>query len=165
MQTYILPESLKKEIGQLETMINDYKNNKIETGQLKAYRVPFGIYEQRQNDSFMIRIHCAGGLIELKQLKAIADIAERYNNRRIHLTTRQELQIHDLKLEQTPVILRELLNVGLSSRGGGGNTVRNIIADPLSGIHKDTVFDIIPHASALTTRLIAESDSWNMPSK
>ena len=61
--------------------------------------------------------------------------------------------------------MRELLQVGLAARGGGGNTVRNVLVSPDAGVGLDEIFDPSPYAFALTTRLIAEPDSWMLPRK
>jgi sulfite reductase (ferredoxin) len=95
----------------------------------------------------------------------MAVIAERYGSNSIHITTRQEFQIHDIKLENVVQSMRELLEFGLAARGGGGNTVRNILVSPDAGVGLDEVFDPSPYAFALTTRLIAEGDSWLLPRK
>ncbi len=165
MLTYEIPDSLKTEIDELDALIQDYKLGRIDFNELKAHRVPFGIYEQRKDDTYMVRIRCAGGMITPSQLASIAELSEKYGNEYLHLTTRQEVQIHDVVLDDIIPILRELQPMGLSSRGGGGNTIRNIMTDVYSGIHSDQVFDVTPYAVALTSQLISEPDSWRLPRK
>lgn len=162
---YILPKTLKSEIEAFSKQIADFQKGDIEAVKFKAVRVPMGIYEQRSNGTYMIRVRCAAGMISPKQLLRVARIAEKYGTEPIHLTTRQELQFHHVKLEQTPEILSELYELGLSSRGGGGNTVRNIMASEDAGIALDENFDVSPYALALTNTLIAEPDSWSLPRK
>jgi sulfite reductase (ferredoxin) len=113
----------------------------------------------------MVRIRTTGGAHTPAQLRAMAVIAERYGSPWIHITTRQEFQIHDIALEHVVPSMRELLEFGLAARGGGGNTVRNILVSPEAGVGVDEVFDPSPYAFALTTRLIAEADSWLLPRK
>jgi sulfite reductase (ferredoxin) len=113
----------------------------------------------------MVRIRATGGVVTPLQLRKIAELAARYGNGTIHITTRQEFQLHDLDLDAVVPVMRDLLTVGLSSRGGGGNTVRNILVSPGAGVDPDEVFDPSPHAFALTTRLIGEPDSWTLPRK
>ena len=162
---YIIPESLNGEIDELETLIAQYQSQKINTVQLKAHRVPFGVYEQRVKGTFMVRIRCAAGIITPVQLRRAAQLSAQYGLGRLHLTTRQELQIHDVALESLVTVIRSLAAVGLSTRGGGGNTVRNITASADSGIAPSEVFDVTPHAVELTSRLIALGDSWLLPRK
>ena len=165
MDFYKLPASLQDDIAKYEELVNQYKNNNILKAQLKSFRVPSGIYEQRKDESYMIRIRLAGGAVTPEQLVSLADIAEKYTKYDLHFTTRQDVQIHAVQLEDTVKILKELEKIGLSSRGGGGNTVRNIIGSFDSGIDKEEVFNVSPYIQALTTRMIAEPDSWTLPRK
>ena len=162
---YNLPASLKTDIEAFSKHVSDFRKGEIEPVKFKAIRVPMGIYEQRQNNTFMVRVRCAAGMITPAQLKEVALLAQKGKTEPIHITTRQELQLHNVQLEQAPEILDELYKLGLSSRGGGGNTVRNIMASEDAGVSKDEVFDVTPFALALTNTLIAESDSWSLPRK
>ncbi len=165
MQGYSLPPDLGREIDELEGLIRKYKRGEVSATELKARRVPFGVYEQREVDTYMVRIRCAAGAISPFQLENVARIASQYGVRDLHITSRQELQIHYVKLDDLIPIIRELKAVGLTTRGGGGNTVRNIVTAPDAGIDPQEEFDVSPYALALTTRLIAENDSWNLPRK
>ena len=162
---YAIPKSLKTDIEAFSKHVSDFRNGEIEAVKFKAIRVPMGIYEQRQNGTFMVRVRCAGGTISPKQLREVALLAQQENAEPIHITTRQELQLHNVSLEQAPGILEHLYELGLSSRGGGGNTVRNIMVSEDAGIAKDEIFDVTPYAIALTNTLIAEPDSWSLPRK
>jgi sulfite reductase (ferredoxin) len=162
---YNLPTALRTEIDAFSKHVNDFRNGEIEAVKFKAIRVPMGIYEQRKNNTFMVRVRCAAGMITPMQLKEVALLAQKGETEPIHITTRQELQLHNVQLEQAPEILERLYELGLSSRGGGGNTVRNIMASEDAGISNDEVFDVTPYALALTNTLIAESDSWSLPRK
>lgn len=165
MQFYEIPASLSAEIDELERLITKYRQGELEETKFRGHRVPFGIYEQRAAGTYMVRIRCAAGGVKPIQLKKVALLSEQYGAERIHITTRQELQIHDILLENVPAILRELLQAGLSTRGGGGNTVRNIMASWDAGIAPGEVFDVAPYAVTLTSMLIAEPDSWTLPRK
>lgn len=165
MFSYRIPAELNGEIDELEDLIQKNLSGIITDVELKMHRVPFGIYEQRTRGTFMVRIRSTAGIVTPVQLRKIAELAKKYGSGILHITTRQELQIHDVKIENLTIILRELLTVGLSTRGGGGNTVRNITASWDSGISRDEIFDVTPHAVALTSRLIATSDSWVLPRK
>ncbi len=162
---YKIPDSLNTEISAFAKHVHDFRNGEIEVVKFKAIRVPMGIYEQRVNGTFMVRVRCAAGMITPRQLKEVALLAQKEGTEPIHITTRQELQLHNVKLEQAPEILEQLYRLGLSSRGGGGNTVRNIMASEDAGIAKDEIFDVTPYALALTNTLIAESNSWSLPRK
>ena len=165
MPTYRIPGNYAREIDELEGYVEQFRAGTIGAAEFKARRVPFGIYEQRTPGRFMIRIRCAAGIVTPAQLRRIADLSARRASGRLHLTTRQEIQVHDVPLENMVPLIRELSAVGLATRGGGGNTVRNILASWDSGIAVDEVFDVAPHAVELTSRLIALGDSWLLPRK
>lgn len=162
---YTIPASLKSDIETFSKHVSDFRKGEIEAVKFKAIRVPMGIYEQRQNGTFMLRIRCSAGMITPKQLKEVALLAQKEGAEPIHITTRQELQLHNVALEQAPAMLEQLYQLRLSTRGGGGNTVRNIMASEDAGIAKDEAFDVTPYALALTNTLIAEPDSWSLPRK
>ncbi len=162
---YTLPLVLQQEIGKYYDLMKAYQSKKIDPKEFKAFRVPMGIYEQRKDGTYMVRVRCSAGFITPVQLKKIAEIALKYDSQLIHITTRQELQIQNLALEDTYPILLELYAIGLASRGGGGNTVRNIMASVDAGISKEEVFDVTPYNIALTNYLIAQPDSWTLPRK
>jgi len=162
---YTLPANLAKEIDGLEALIDKYRRGDLDAASLKAHRVPFGCYEQRSDGTYMLRIRSTGGAVTPRQLRAMALLSRQYGADFVHITTRQEFQIHDVALENVVPAMRGLLAAGLSTRGGGGNTIRNILISPDSGVTSDEVFDPSRYAFALTTLLIAEPDSWNLPRK
>jgi sulfite reductase (ferredoxin) len=163
--TYRTPEGLSDDIARIASLATEYKDGRISTADFKKHHVPMGIYEQRTDGTYMVRIRATGGVMQPDQVIAVIDIAERYNAALLHLTTRQEIQIHGVSLESLAPILTELQAVGLSSKGGGGDTVRNMLVNELSGIDKTEVFDVTPYAQELTYRMIDEADSYGMPRK
>ncbi len=160
---YQSPDNLAQEIDSFESAIPEFKAGTIHPIKFRGMRVPFGVYEQRKPNTFMMRIRCSGGGATPEQLIRVAELANKFGKPIVHATTRQELQLHDIQLEDIPTIMRELMTVGLSCRGGGGNTVRNIMASCDSGINPEEVFDVTPHTIALGSRLIADTTSWNLP--
>lgn len=162
---YRLPETLNEDIVKLGNLAKEYQEGKIETVQFKAFRVPMGIYEQRQDEVYMSRVRTTGGVIYPQQFLKLIDIAKKHKSNLLHITTRQEIQIQNLDLNEVEAILNELQDIGLSTKGGGGNTIRNILVSNDSGLSSDEVFDTTPYAMELTTRLIAEPDSYLLPRK
>lgn len=162
---YTLPTTLSDDIQHFGSLIDEFTEGRIEPVKFKGTRVPMGIYEQRKDGTFMVRIRCAGGFINPNQLKKVAEMAHKYKSELLHITTRQELQIQNLELKDTLLVLQNLKEIGLASKGGGGNTVRNILASVDSGISADDVFDVLPYAENLTSKLIAEPDSFTLPRK
>ncbi len=165
MLTYRIPENYAREIDELQGYVERFRAGTVSAAEFKARRVPFGVYEQRTAGRYMVRIRCAAGIVTPGQLRRIADLSARFASGRLHVTTRQEIQVHDVPLENMVPLIRDLSAIGLATRGGGGNTVRNILASWDSGIAADEVFDVTPHAVELTSRLIALGDSWLLPRK
>ena len=124
-----------------------------------------GIYEQRKDEVYMSRVRTTGGVIYPEQFIKLIDIALNHKSDLLHITTRQEIQIQNLDLKGIEPILYELQTVGLSTKGGGGNTIRNILVSDDSGISAKEAFDTTPYAMALTSKLIAEADSYLLPRK
>lgn len=162
---YRIPASLDSDIDYTESLIEKYKNGEISAQQLKSNRVPMGIYEQRKNNHYMLRVRCAGGLITPEQLATVAHVGKQVSTSHLHITTRSEIQIHNVDLADAIPSLRKLEKKGLSTAGGGGNTVRNMTVNEMSGLTADEAFDVYPYVEELTSRLIAEKDSYTMPRK
>ena len=166
MSGYIIPDSVSRgDFEFFKKSLDDLKSGKITKDDFKGIRVPFGVYEQRERETYMVRVKTYGGEIEPKQLGILADYADKYANNQLHITTRGGIQLHYTKLDDLCEILENLHSIGLTSRGGGGATVRNINADILSNIAPDCVFDVIPYANALTSKMLGLKDSFHLPKK
>ncbi len=162
---YNLPEDLENDIEVYRSEIKSFLAGKIHPTQFKGKRVPRGIYEQRTNNTFMMRIRIPAGGITPVQLEKVLELSNKYGNGILHITTRQDIQLHWIKLEDTPDIMLELIEVGLTSKGGGGNTLRNITACYDAGVCDKEIFDVAPYNIALTERLIKDPRSFNLPRK
>ncbi len=160
-----LPQGLSHDIAHLAARAEDYKSGRLTTAEFKKFHVPMGIYEQRTDGTYMVRLRATGGVMPPTQVLALLDVAQRHHAVFLHLTTRQEIQIHGVSLDSLAPILTELAAAGLATKGGGGDTVRNILVNEWSGIDADEVFDTTPYAEALTVRMVDEADSYGMPRK
>jgi sulfite reductase (ferredoxin) len=162
---YKLPDRLAFEIDELEYEIQEAAAGRLTPEELKNRHVPFGVYEQRKKGTYMMRVRCPGGAVTPAQLRAVALCAREADAGQLHITTRQELQLHGLPLTDLAPTMRKLMDAGLSTRGNGGNTVRNIVAPPSSGADPGDVFDVSPFVFALTSRLLADLESLLLPRK
>lgn len=162
---YTLPPSLDDDIFRFQQDLAEFKAGRLHETAFIAKRVKMGIYLERNRSTYMCRIRCSGNIITPKQLAGVASLARIYGNGEVHLTTRAEVQVHRIEERNLIPVLRKLREIKLSCKGGGGNTVRNIIANHDSGISSEEVFDVQPCLLALTERLIGESDSWDLPRK
>ena len=106
----------------------------------------------------MHRIKVPYGGLTPEQLDTIADLAEEYSDSILHVTTRQDFQLHFVHIEDTPNLMRRLAAVGVTTREACGNSVRNITACPLAGVCHTEAFDITPYASALFEYLLGHDD-------
>lgn len=113
---YKLPDNLSKEIDEIESLIAKHRRGEVDAATLKVRRVPFGCYEQRKPGTYMLRVRATGGAITPTQLLGLAQVSARYGAEHLHITTRQEFQIHDVALEKIIPALRALLPLGLSTR-------------------------------------------------
>ncbi|MDR2166044.1 MAG: sulfurtransferase TusA family protein [Zoogloeaceae bacterium] len=165
MTGYVIPASVRDDFQTFRRQYADFVAGRLDALTFKTIRVPFGIYEQREANTYMVRVKLTGGLLTPAQLLALAELAETYANGTLHVTTRGGVQLHYVKLEDFLPVVSGLHLAGLTGRGGGGNTVRNITADPCAGIAPDEVFDITPHALALTEKMLAQKDSYALPRK
>jgi len=162
---YTIPHTHTEDINQLQSAIREYGEGRLDEDSFKAARTPMGIYEQRKDKTYLVRVRCVGGYISPAQLQGLAEIAQEAEVPYFHITTRQEIQFHYVTLPWVKPILEAMERLGLSSKGGGGNTVRNILVDIRAGIDTDEVFDVYPYAVDLTSFLIAQEDSFTLPRK
>ncbi|MHC4752041.1 MAG: nitrite/sulfite reductase, partial [Planctomycetota bacterium] len=160
-----IPESVKEDTLGYRGQVNKFLQGQTSSVVFRAYRVPMGVYEQRTAGNFMVRIRIGAGLVLPFQLKQIAQLSKTYGSGIVHVTTRQDIQIHNVNIEDTPDVLEGLLDVGLSSRGGGGNTVRNVTACPRAGVCPEEEFDVAPYAIATAEYLLQDRSSFNLPRK
>ncbi|MTI56854.1 sulfurtransferase TusA family protein [Geosporobacter ferrireducens] len=160
-----IPQQVIEEEKNYRAKVEDLKKGLIEPERFKPYRVSMGIYEQRDNDTYMIRTRIPSGVIQLSQLKKISELAKAYSHGYIHFTTRQDIQFHKVTIEDTVEIMEALLEVGIVTKGTGGNTARNIACSPLSGVSKDDVFDVTSYALAATEYSLKDPTIFNLPRK
>jgi len=139
---------VEKDIIDLEKKIREFREGKIHDEKFRSLRLARGVYGQRQPGVQMVRIKLPFGKITFKQLLRIADVADEYGSGNLHLTTRQDIQIHYVSLDRTPELWAELERDDITLREACGNTVRNVTSSPDAGINKDELFDVSPYAHA-----------------
>ncbi len=160
-----IPASVKEDVSGYREAVAKFLIGKTEAESFKAYRVPMGVYEQRTSGKYMVRIRIGAGLVLPYQLERIAELSKKYGNGVVHVTTRQDIQIHDVDIKDTPDIFESLLEVELSTRGGGGNTVRNVTACVRCGVCPKEQFDVAPYAIGVAEYLLQDRGSFNLPRK
>jgi sulfite reductase (ferredoxin) len=139
---------VEKDIIDLEKKIRAFREGKIHDEKFRSLRLARGIYGQRQPGVQMVRIKLPFGKVTFKQLLRIADVSDEYASHNLHLTTRQDIQIHYVSLDRTPQLWAELAQDDITMREACGNTVRNVTASPTAGIDPKEPFDVSPYAHA-----------------
>jgi sulfite reductase (ferredoxin) len=139
---------VEKDIIDLEKKIRLFREGKIHDEKFRSLRLARGVYGQRQPGVQMVRIKLPFGKVTFKQLLRIADVSDEYASGNLHLTTRQDIQIHYVSLDRTPQLWEELERDDITLREACGNTVRNVTSSPDSGINPNEVFDVSPYAHA-----------------
>ncbi|TND10548.1 MAG: sulfite reductase (NADPH) hemoprotein beta-component [Bacteroidetes bacterium] len=140
---------VEKDIVELGEKIQLFREGKIDPEKFRSLRLARGVYGQRQPGVQMIRIKLPYGKLTPKQLLRIADVSDTYSNGKLHLTTRQDIQIHFVSLDRTPQLWAELEEDDITLREACGNTVRNVTASPEAGIDPLEPFDVTPYAEAV----------------
>ena len=154
------------EIDEFVSVLERYEKGELTPDEWRAFRLVRGTYGQRQTgDAQMLRIRIPQGILDGEQLRALADVAEDYSRGFGHLTTRQNFQLHFLRLHDVERVMRRLAEAGLTTREACGSAVRNITACPCAGVAADEVFDVTPYAEALTRHLLRHPLSSRLPRK
>ena len=154
------------DIDEFVTMLAKFESGEITPDEWRGFRLVRGTYGQRQNaDAQMLRIKIPQGILTRAQLDALGDVAAAYSRGFGHITTRQNVQLHFLKLHDVEPAMRQLADAGMTTREACGNSVRNITACPYAGVAGDEAFDVTPYAEALTRYLLRHPLSAKLPRK
>jgi len=155
----------QEEIDTFDEFVQRFWRKQISEQEFQRFRLQHGVYGQRQEGVQMVRIKIPWGGLTAEQLEALADLAQRTPRRIGHVTTRQNVQFHFVKLGEATEFLRHLETVGLTTREACGNTVRNVTAGACSGVCPQEVFDVTPYAEAVARFLLRNPMNQNLPRK
>jgi sulfite reductase (ferredoxin) len=185
---------LEQEIDVFETQLRLRKDGKIEEKLFAETRLRRGAYGQRYDNGKrwdgvqdrtlafpcgdltkgpetvwdgpgMMRIKIPFGAVSARQLEVLGELAEEYSDDILHVTTRQDIQLHFIHIDDTPDLMRRLAAVGITTREACGNSVRNVTGCPIAGVCKTEAFDITPYAKALTYYLLGHPDTQDFGRK
>jgi sulfite reductase (ferredoxin) len=137
---------VEKDILELEKKINAFNNQEIDEEKFRSLRLARGVYGQRQQGVQMIRIKLPLGQFTAKQLIRMAAVSDEYASSNLHITTRQDIQLHYVPLDRTPELWTELEKDQITLREACGNTVRNVTASVYAGVDPEEAFDVTPYA-------------------
>src|SRR5918996_2567628 len=143
-----------------------FRQGKISDDDFRRFRLQHGAYGSRlRMDYSMVRIKVPGGEITPEQLEKIASLSEAFSIGSAHVSTRQNIQLHWVQLEDVSEVLRGLVEVGLTTREACGNTVRNVMCSHFAGVCSEEAFDTTPYAKAIARFFIRNPMCQNLPHK
>ncbi|MDE2926958.1 MAG: nitrite/sulfite reductase [Acidobacteriota bacterium] len=189
-----IPDDLGREIDIFEMQMELRRQGKLDEKIFAETRLRRGIYGQRYDNGFrhdgirsqqlpypsgdvikgpetlwdapgMMRIKIPYGGVNPRQLEVLADTAEEYSDGVLHVTTRQDYQLHFVHIDDTPNLMRRLASVGITTREACGNSVRNVTACPLAGVCHTEAFDVSPYAKACSAFLLGHPDAQDFGRK
>ncbi len=154
------------DIDEFVSVLEKYERGEMTPDQWRVFRLVRGTYGQRQaEDAQMLRVKVPQGVLTSAQLGALAEVGEKYSRGFGHITTRQNIQFHFVKLHDVEPAMRLLADAGLTTREACGNSVRNITGCPYAGVGADELFDVTPYAEGLTRYLLRHKLSGVLPRK
>ena len=185
---------LAEEIDVFETQIELRRQGKLDEKVFAETRLRRGVYGQRYDNGQrhdgsetrtlpypsgaltkgphtmwdapgMVRIKIPYGGVTPEQLEAMAELAEEYSDGILHVTTRQDIQLHFVHIDDTPDLMRRLGAVGITTREACGNSIRNVTGCPLAGVCHTEAFDVTPYAQATMRFLLGHPDAQNFGRK
>lgn len=137
---------VEKDILELERKIRLFKEGRVDEERFRSLRLARGVYGQRQLGVQMVRIKIPYGKVTSEQLHRISEVSDEYSRGRLHITTRQDIQIHHVSLDRTPELWAQLEKDDITLREACGNAVRNVTASETAGIDPKEPFDVTPYA-------------------
>jgi len=157
---------IEREFDDFDSEAEQFLAGELAEDQFIGFRLKQGVYGQRQADVQMVRVKLPFGGVTPEQMEMFGQVVEQYAPLdKGHITTRQNIQIHHVPLRDMEALIREISSVGLSSREGCGNTVRNVTGDPWAGVAADEIFDPTPYAGAYVRYFVRHPTTQLMPRK
>ena len=158
-------EDFRQELGQFREMTEKFYKKEISMKEYKGFSGGFGSYAQKGGNANMLRLRMAGGRLTKEKLGFIVKSLKKYQINRLHFTTCQTVQLHDLLPETVYALMEEALDYGIVTKGGGGDFPRNVMASPLSGVEQGEYFDVLPYGEAAGDYLLSLIGSIKLPRK
>lgn len=160
-----LMTEFKEDLKDFREMTEKFYAKEVSIKDYKGFSGGFGSYAQRGGEASMLRLRMPGGRIPKEKLKFLVDAIAAYDVRRVHLTTCQTVQFHDLGMKAVCDIMERAMEVGIITRGGGGDFPRNVMVSPLSGVEQGEYFDVLPYAERAGDYLMGMIKTVKLPRK
>lgn len=163
--TAIQPESWKEDYRQFEQATEQFYSGEMDAKTYKGISGGFGSYAQKGGKASMLRLRMPGGVMTKEKLAFVVQSIKEYEVKRVHLTTCQTLQLHDLSKDQVCELAVKALSCGIVTRGGGGDFPRNVMVSPLAGVEEGEYFDVLPYALKAADYLMSFIKGKKLPRK
>ena len=158
--------SRPEDVEEFVQVLERFERGELNAEEFRTFRLTRGVYGQRQSDVNMLRVKFPGGIMSAAQLRVAAGVAREHTQfHKGHITTRQNIQFHFVKLANMPDILARFDVAGATTREACGNTVRNITGCPYAGVSATEAFDVTPYMHALVRMCLREEWANNLPRK
>lgn len=155
-----------EEVNTFAEIVKLYRQKKISEDEFRRFRLQNGTYSSRmQSDYTMVRIKVPSGILTPEQLEKLAFLSDSFSIGSAHVSTRQNIQLHWVHLDDVSEVLRGLVQVGLTTREACGNTIRNVVCSPFAGVCVNEAFDPTPYAKAVAKFFLRNPMNQNLPRK
>ena len=158
-------KEFKEDLKEFREMTEKFYAKEVSVKDYKGFSGGFGSYAQKGGEASMLRLRMPGGRVTKEKLKFLVDSIEKYDVKRAHITTCQTVQFHDLGAKAVCDIMEHAMDVGIITRGGGGDFPRNTMVSPLSGVEQGEYFDVLPYAEEAGNYLMRIIKTVKLPRK
>src|SRR5262245_57686544 len=157
---------MEKETEIFSERVKLFRQGKISEDDFRRFRLQHGAYGSRLHMEYsMVRIKCPAGEITPDQIEKIASLSEAFSIGSAHVSTRQNIQLHWVQLEDVSEVMRGLVEVGLTTRESCGNSVRNVMCSHFAGVCANEAFDSTPYSRAIARFFLRNPMCQNLPRK
>ncbi len=165
----IFEERVKKELHPLDAypVLLEYAaaNKAPEKEEIFRFKWNGLFYLTPSKEAFMARLRIPGGLVRTFQLRELANVAKELTTGYVQITTRANLQMRLIQPKDTPEFVRRIQSVGLHTRGAGADNIRNLTANPTSGIDPLEIIDVMPFCAEMGQIIINDRSFYDLPRK
>ena len=158
-------EREKKELEFIINLTREALTNPEKEKEWNAVRTSFALYtEGRKKGTYMIRPRFFESKIDIEDFEYLLEVVQKYCDKRLHLTTRQDFQLHGIEKENLPELLEAISKRGFFTKATCGDSTRAVITPETTGFEEE-VFDVSPHAKIVTDYILNGREFMHLPRK
>lgn len=158
-------EEYRQELEIFREKTKAFYRGEVSVGEYKGFSGYYGSYAQRGAESSMLRLRMTAGEMTKEKLAFVAKSIAKYKINKVHFTTCQTVQLHNLSCEDVCALIEEALDVEIITKGGGGDFPRNVMCSPLSGVEQGEYFDVMPYAKTVGDYALGLITELKLPRK